>query len=292
MYYVDKLYKPTSLAEALDILEQDPAVWPLAGGTDVLVKMRHKRMKGVHLMSLLEVPELRGIEKLDNGDISIGAMSSFTTVAENELIAAEVPMLKTAALSMGGPQIQNVATIGGNICNGATSADSAPSVFALDAVLELVSKKGARSVPVTEFYEGPGKVKREPGELLKRIILPIGQKKNWAGVYLKMSTRKAMDIAILGSAATCQLAADGTVEKATIAMGVAGPTPIRCAASEALLNGAKVTEELLAKAGKAALESSNPRTSWRATKEYREALIEELSQRAFRQAFEAAGGKL
>ncbi len=292
MYFVEKLYRPVSLSEALDILAEHPQAWPLAGGTDVLVKMRHQRLRGVELLSLLKIAELRGIEKLDNGDIAIGAMSTFTKIAESALIGAEVPMLKTAALSMGGPQIQNVATIGGNICNGATSADSAPSLFALDALLELHSPGGVRLVPITQFYAGPGQVKKAPGELLKRIILPIGQKRDWAGVYIKMSTRKAMDIAILGSAAVCQLAADGRVAKAAIALGVAGPTPVRCPAAEALLNGARVTGDLLAQAGKAALESANPRTSWRATKEYREALIEELSQRAFRQAFTAAGGKL
>ncbi len=292
MYGVKKVFIPRHLAEALEILAADETVWPLAGATDVLVKMRHSQMKGVSLLSLTGLGELKGIEELDNGDIAIGAGSTFTDIAECELIKTRVPMLKTAALSMGGPQIQNVATIGGNVCNGATSADSAPSLFALGAVLELVSAKGSRTVPITEFYAGPGKVKREAGELLVRIILPVGGKKNWAGVYIKMSTRKAMDIAILGSAAVCELAGDGKVEKAAIAMGVAGPTPLRFTEAEQLLCGQKLTPALLAQAGKAAVNASNPRTSWRASKEYREALIEELSQRAFKQAFEEAGGKL
>ena len=293
MYFVEKLYRPATLDEALEVLAAEEGVWPLAGGTDVLVKMRHSRMKGVKLMSLSGLAELRGIAELPNGDVAVGAGCTFTDIAENDIIVKRVPMLKTAAVSMGGPQIQNVATIGGNVCNGATSADSAPPLFALGAVLELQSKaRGVRTVPIAEFYAGPGKVRREPDELLVRIVLPVGALAHWAGAYIKMATRKAMDIAILGAAAVCELESDGRVKTAAIALGVAGPTPTRCPDAEAVLTGQKLTEDLLAEAGRKAVNAGNPRTSWRATKEYRESLIEALSARAFRQAFEQAGGKL
>ncbi|MDR1029201.1 MAG: FAD binding domain-containing protein, partial [Clostridiales Family XIII bacterium] len=232
MYFVDELYRPSTLAEALDILSKDEKAIPMAGGTDIIVKMRAKRTKGVRLVSLSEIGELREIAAEANGDLSIGACSTFTDVAENPLIGERIPMLKAAALSMGGPQTQNAATIGGNVCNGAVSADSAPSLLAIDAGLELISLRGTRTVARKDFYAGPGKVNKDRDEILKRIILPIGGMKNWGGSYIKMSTRKAMDISTLGSAAVCVLDEDGIVLSAAIALGTAGPTPMRCPESE------------------------------------------------------------
>jgi xanthine dehydrogenase FAD-binding subunit len=254
--------------------------------------MRRDKLKNVRLMSLAKIEALTGIGEDPDGSITIGALTTFTGIAENPLIAKKVPMLKTAALSMGGPQIQNAATIGGNICNGATSADSAPGLFALDAELELRSPGGTRILPVREFYAGPGRVKKAADELLVRIILRIGGMGIWAGEYIKMSTRNAMDISTLGAAALCELAPDGVVKKAAIALGTAGPTPLRCTAAEALLTGRRLTGLLLAKAGEAAKEAASPRSSWRASGEYRLALVEELSARAFRRAFQACGGEI
>ncbi|MEL7610580.1 MAG: xanthine dehydrogenase subunit XdhB [Bacillota bacterium] len=289
MYSVKKLYRPETLQEALAILAEHPEAWPLAGGTDVLVKMRHKRMKDVTLLSLSKLP-LSGVEE-NGAEIVIGPCTTFTALADNPIIQARLPMLRTAARSMGGPQIQNAATIGGNICNGATSADSAPSLFALDAELTLTSATGSRRIPIGEFYAGPGRVNREGGELLTAIHIPVGEQMRWGGAYIKFSTRKAMDIAILGSAAVCALHEDGSVKKAAIALGVAAPTPVRCAEAEALLLGKAPTAELLLEAGRLALTACSPRSSWRASKEYREALIQELSVRAFKEAHRLAGGK-
>lgn len=289
MYSVKKLYLPETLAETLEILKEHPEATMIAGGTDVLVKMRHKRLKDVTLLSLSKLP-LSGVE--DQGtQIVIGPGTTFTALANHPVLQARLPMLCTAARSMGGPQIQNVATIGGNVCNGATSADSAPSLFALDAELTLTSANGERRVPIREFYTGPGRVKLEKGELLTSIRIPVGEQARWGGVYIKFCTRKAMDIAILGCAAVCELGEDGRVKKAAIAMGVAAPTPVRCTDAEALLVGKSPTAELLQEAGRLALTACNPRSSWRATKEYREALIQELSVRAFREAYRLAGGK-
>jgi len=292
VYSVEKLYRPSTLIEALDILAEDKRAIPIAGGTDIIVKMRATRAKGVRLVSVSSLVDLKGIEEDADGNIIIGAASTFTEVAEHPLIVENVPLLKTAALSMGGPQTQNVATIGGNVCNGATSADSAPSLFALDAVLELVSAEGRRIVPITEFYISPGKVNKMHGELLTHIILPFGRRTNRGSSYIKMSTRNAMDISTLGSAAVCVLDTDGSIQSAAIALGTAGPTPMRCKEAETVLVGKFLTNDLLSEAGKKAAAAANPRSSWRASATYRKHLAEELSARAFREAFEAAGGTM
>ena len=291
MYDVEKLYQPHSIEEALKILSEDSDAWIIAGGTDVMIKMRHKKMRHVRLMSIRQIGTLKGVEKLEDGTVTIGPATTFTELAADPVIVKELPMLKTAALSMGGPQIQNMATIGGNVCNGATSADSASSLFALDAALVLECRDDSRVVPIEEFYLGPGRTDIKPGEMLTKIIIPPRKEGLFGCAYIKFATRKAMDIAILGAAATCVLdKEDKHIERATIALGVAAPTPVRCIEAEKLLNGQKLTKELLEQAGRAALASANPRSSWRASKEYRECLIEELSARAFYKAFLEAGG--
>ncbi|MDR2403937.1 MAG: xanthine dehydrogenase FAD-binding subunit XdhB [Spirochaetaceae bacterium] len=288
MYPVTRLFLPRSLGEALELLEK-ARPWPLAGGTDVFVKMRRNKLQDVSLMSLEKIPDMAGIRELPNGDIAIGAMATFTAIAESGLIQRRVPMLKTAALSMGGPQIQNMATIGGNVCNGATSADSAPSLLALNALLELQCAGGERLVPIREFYLGPGKVIRREEELMTRIILPAGGRDQWAGVYIKMSTRKAMDISTLGVAVVCETKSGGAIQEAAIALGTAGPVPIRCGEAETLLQGRIPEGDLFLKAGIAARQAANPRTSWRAGREFRQALIEGLVERALKQAYAMAG---
>ena len=290
MYDVERLYQPKSLDEALAILAEDPAALPLAGGTDVIVKLRKNHPTGVRLISLDRIEDLKGVEKYDDGTVAIGAMTTFTRLAQSPVISETYPMLATAALSMGGPQIQNVATIGGNVCNGAVSADSAPSLFALDARLVLRTRESERIIPISEFYLGPSRVDRHEGELLIKILIPA-KGSSFGGIYTKFSVRKAMDLAILGAAGTCELAQDGTIGRAAIALGVAAPVPIRCPEAEAYLIGKIPTEEVLKECGRLALSSAKPRDSWRASKRYREALIRELSGRVIREAFILAGGK-
>ncbi|MDR3337721.1 MAG: xanthine dehydrogenase FAD-binding subunit XdhB [Treponema sp.] len=287
MYSVKELFQPESLAEALRLMKGND-LWPVAGATDVLIKMRHDRLKDVSLLSLLKIPDLMGIGEEADGAVSIGAACSFSAIAANELIQRKAPMLKDAALSMGGPQIQNVATIGGNICNGAVSADSAPALLALGAMLVLEESGGRRTVPVTEFYAGPGKTVRKKEELLTRIILPLGARGKWGGVYIKVAVRKAMDISTLGVAALCEVNRDGTIKDAALALGTAAPTPVRCREAEKLLLGKIPDKNLLAETGRAAKLACNPRSSWRAGREYRLALIEELSGRAVQQAYDRA----
>lgn len=288
MYGIDALYRPKDLDEALDILQDNETVRPIAGGTDILVKMRHERTRHAALLSLHQIQELYGVSMRD-GEIAIGPMCTFAVLAADPVIIRELPLLKTAALSMGGPQIQNVATIGGNICNGAVSADSAPSLVALDARLVLSSRCGHREVPIQEFYLGPSRVALQPKELLTSIVIPK-KAQYWGSCYMKFSMREAMDISTLGCAVVCSLQDDGGIHSCAISLGTAGPTPLRCKSAEASLQGRRLSAPLLHEAGKLAVLDANPRTSWRASKEYRQYLIEELSMRAIRQAYRQAGG--
>lgn len=284
MYNVQKLFVPKTLEEALGIIASDPTVVPIAGGTDILVKMRSKNLQNIKLMSLLNLKELSGISQMPDGSTEIGANSTFTDIARNPLVDSHLPLLKTAALSMGGPQIQNVSTIGGNVCNGAVSADSAPSLFALNAELVLKSASQERTIKIADFYKGPGKVDRKPEELLIKLIIPAHAEKGWHSTYLKFSTRRAMDIATLGCAITCQISVDQTVERAAIALGVAGPVPVRCYKAEQFITGKQTDSDNLRKTAEIGLTETNARSSWRASKEYRDQLIKELIIEAFEEA--------
>lgn len=291
MYSVKKLYAPETLQEALTLLNEIPDLIPLAGGTDVIVNLRKKGPENVLLMSLSRLAELKGIGECEGGMLRIGSMTTFTEMARSEVILRELSLLRTAALAMGGPQIQNVATIGGNICNGATSADGAPPLFALDAVLVFESVSGSRRLPITDFYEGPGQVRRLPNELLSHIEVPLANGRRWGSAFIKFSTRKAMDIALLNGAATCLLNEDGTVRRATVALGVAAPKPIRCTLMEEALLGTMPTPQAVREASRLALSSSSPRNSWRASKQYRERLIGVLAARVFNEAYLAGRGR-
>jgi xanthine dehydrogenase FAD-binding subunit len=292
MFNVKSYQKVQTVQEAVTMLQANPQLVVVAGGTDVFIKMQHKwKNIEVDLMSIRDIEGLQKIEMRFDGNLCIGTTATFTQIHENELIQAKVPILAEAALSMGGPQIRNVATIGGNICNGMTSADSASSLFALDANLLIAGPAGEHMVPIEEFYKGPGRVNLEMGEILIGIIIDKKYLSGYGGRYIKYSMRKAMDIATLGVAVMVKLAEDGTYEDMRIGMGVAGPTPLLAHGAMQFAKGLKVTEENCKEIARKTLESSKARTSWRATKEFREHILETICLDALKEAEHKAGGE-
>lgn len=290
MYDIKAYYDAETVSEATALLAKNPNLKLIAGGTDVLIKMHGGQLQEAELLSLRKIKALERIRITENGTIVIGAMATFAMVFHNPILREIIPILTEAAISMGGPQIRNIATIGGNICNGATSADSASSLFALNAQLKLQDKNGERIVPIGDFYLGPGKVALNPGEILTEILIAPEDYQGFGGHYIKFSLREAMDIATLGVAVVCKLQS-GTFDEVRIGLGVAGPTPLRCLEAEAYAKGKKISSETLAEIGKLAVKSAKARTSWRASKEYREHLVEELTQRALKIAVVNAGGE-
>ena len=289
MFDIVNIEKPETLDEALKMLSRNPSLKIIAGGTDVLIRMHNGKLSEAELLSLRSIAGLDEISILEDGTISIGAMAAFAQIFRNDIINKYLPVLSEAAVSVGGPQIRNMATIGGNICNGAVSADSATTMLAYDAALKLVSPAGTRIVKVNDFYAGPGKVNLLPGEILTNILVSEEGYKNTSGCYIKYSSRKAMDIAMLGVSAVCR-AEGGKFSDVRIALGVAAPTPIRCSEAEAYARGKNISRETLKEIGKYAVKSSKARDSWRASKAYREHLIEILTFRALKEAVLRGGG--
>ena len=290
MYDIQSIYQATSVDDAIRALQADPSAIVIAGGTDVLIKIREGKLAGCSLVSIHNLTgELSGVTLSPGGDVEIGPLTTFRGVTFSDVIRQTVPVLGEAADMAGGPQLRAAGTIGGNVCNGITSADTASTLVALDAVLRVRGPRGERDVPISEWYLGVGKVALAPDELLVKIVIPRDNYAGYTGHYIKYAQRSAMDIATLGVSCLVKLTDDRKfVDDAALAFGVAGPVPMRAPSAEAAVRGLPI-EEAISVIGKAALADVNPRTSWRASREFRIQLIEELSPRALREAARKGG---
>lgn len=291
MYDFSALYEATSVSHAVELLRDHPNATLIAGGSDVLIKMREGKLAGAELVSIYKLDELREVIMDPDGALRIGPMTSFSHATNSPLLQQYMPVLGEAADTAGGPQLRSIGTLGGNICNGVTSADTASTQVAYDAMLEITSASGMRKLSIHDFYKGPGKVDLQPGELLTAILIPKESYENCFGVYIKYAMRNAMDIATIGCSVNVVLSADKkTIQRARIAYGVAGPVPSRARTAEAALNGMPVGEAAIAAIGEAVLNDVNPRTSWRASADFRKQIISETARRGLRAAIERAGG--
>ena len=245
MYDIENYYNAKSVEEAAALLKEHPDTRIISGGSDVLIKIREGKMAGTSLVCIRDIKEIQGVSKKDNGDIYIGAGTTFSHITNDPIIQECIPVLGEAVDQVGGPQIRNIGTIGGNICNGAVSADSAPTVFSLNALLRIEDGNGGRTVPVKEFYLGPGRVDLKRGEILTHVIIPAEEYQGYRGHYIKYSMRKAMDIATLSCSVVSRVNMEKNIlEDVRITFGVAAPVPFRCEKTEAALKGMSVSEEL------------------------------------------------
>ena len=291
MYNFQSYTKAESVSHAIRLLQEIPQASLIAGGTDVLIDLHEGKEKFLHLVDIHDIQELQQITMTDTGDLVIGSGTNFTALEESPVITERVPMLAEMVLTFAGPQLRNMATIGGNICSGMTSADSAPPLFTLNAVLTLEGADGQRTIPIEDFYKGPGKVNIESHEVLTTVIISRDNYEGLHGYYYKYAMREAMDIATIGCAALCQVD-DGVLKDLRIAYGVAGPVPVRCKKGEAYGRGKKITKSLLMEIAEVVPEDLNPRSSWRASKEFRLHIIKTLASRVIEKAIIKAGGKI
>ncbi|WP_315078485.1 xanthine dehydrogenase FAD-binding subunit XdhB [uncultured Clostridium sp.] len=288
MFDINEILEPETLEEALELLDKNKELKIIAGGTDVLIKLHHNKMKDAELLSLRKIKGLDEINMLDDKSIEVGAMASFSKIFRDDIVQKNIKILAEGAVSMGGPQVRNMATIGGNVCNGAVSADSAPALFSVNAKLRLRSKDNERIVPIQEFYLGPGKVDIKNNEILTHLIIKKEDYENLTGHYIKFSNRKAMDIAMVSVAVVSSIES-GRFNDLRIALGVSAPTPIRCNEAEDYAKGIETTEENIEKIAELAVKSSKSRNSWRASKDFREHLIKELTKRGIKKTIEVEG---
>ena len=291
MFNFESYVKAASVPDAIRLLQENPKARLIAGGTDVLIDLHEGKDDFQNLVDIHDIEELKQIRLTDSEDVIIGSGATFTTLSESTVITERIPMLTEMVSTFAGPQLRNMATIGGNICSGMTSADGAPPLFTLNAVLILEGTDGQRTLPIEDFYKGPGKVAIESHEVLTAITISRDNYEGLHGYYHKYAMRDAMDIATIGCAALCKV--EGEILKdLRIAYGVAGPVPVRCKQGEAYGMGKKISKNLLTEIAEIVPQDLNPRSSWRASKEFRLHIIKTLASRVIETAIVKAGGRV
>ena len=294
MFDVSFVYEAKDVKDAIKKLSENENSEIISGGTDVLIRVREGKDAGMGLVSIHNINELKGVKLEGDGTIVIGAGTSFHDITYNEIIKKYIPSLGEAVNTVGGPQIRETGTIGGNICNGATSADSASTMTALEADIILEGPNGERTVNIKDFYTGPGKTVRDRCEVCKCFKIKKENYENYYGYYFKYGKRKSLEIATLGCSVLVRLNnAKDAIDDVKIAYGVASPTPSRAKSAEEYAKGKKLDDNtLLDTFSEMALSDMKPRDSWRASKEFREQLIKEMAKRSLVNAIRRAGGKI
>jgi CO/xanthine dehydrogenase FAD-binding subunit len=274
---------PTTVEEVLSLLDDHKgSVRLLAGGTDLIPQLKRREIGTPRcVIDLKGIPALNRISYDKHSGLTIGALATISTVAQSPLIKQHFPSLLQAASAIGSPQVRNRGTFAGNICTAVPSADSAPSLLTLEATLRLKGSQGERTVPVSQFFTGPRETVLEKNEILIDILVPKPAPET-RGVYLKLSPRHSMDLAIVGVAVVA-VSEDGICRDVKIALGAVAPTPVRALTAEAMLRGQRITPELIDEAARNAITQCSPIDDHRASAEYRCDMVYVLVRRALSQ---------
>jgi len=275
--------RPDSLDQILDLLaEGETGQYKMyAGGTDIIPKIKKRIIN--HPQILVDLKGLKALDYIEYDEKSglrIGALTTVRSVAHSLVIKEKFPILSQAADSIASIQIRNRATIAGNICNAVPSADSAPALLVLNAELTCISRDGERKILINEFFHSPGKTILAPHEVLKEIQIPVPDK-NMRGLYLKLSPRSRMDLAVVGVAVLGTVKA-GMFKDVRIGLGAVGPVPFRAKNAETLLKDFKIDDKIVNDAARTAASESRPIDDHRASGEYRRMMVEVLVRRGLK----------
>jgi CO/xanthine dehydrogenase FAD-binding subunit len=270
-------FAPTTLYEACRLLAAHKGqARVIAGGTDLLLKMKAGALRAdpPAIINIKRLPELRGLAERQSV-IAIGALTTLEQLRRSPLVLQRFPALAQAANTMASVQIRNLATVGGNLCNAAPSADLAPILIALEAVAVISGPSGGRRLPLDEFFVGPGQTVLAPGELLLAIEVPPSAGRS---TYLKQSPRQHMDIAVVGVGLALKLEAD-RCQAARVVLGAVAPIPWRARRAEEELTGSRLTPERISRAANLAAEEAMPIDDVRGSAWYRRRMVEVLTRR-------------
>jgi carbon-monoxide dehydrogenase medium subunit len=277
--------RPVTVDKALSLLgEFKGQAKVLAGGTDLIPWLRRREApKPGYVIDLKAIPGLDAISYDPSSGLKLGPLVTIAEAARSSVIAERFAALSLAALSMASPQVRNRGTIAGNISMAVPSADSAPALMALDASITLIGPAGQRVVPIDRFFTGPRQTVLADDELLYGIAIPEPPASS-TSVYLKLSPRHSMDLAVVGVAAWA-VKEDGVCKDARIGLGAVAPTPIRAPQAEAMLKGKRVTKELVDEAARYAVTQCSPIDDHRASREYRCDMAYVMTRRALTRIF-------
>jgi len=260
----------------------------VAGGTDLLVKMKGRALTPEVVVDIKRVPGLDEIRFDKRNGLTLGACVTMGEVERSSVVRERYAGVAEGAEIVGSVQIRNRATIVGNLCNAAPSADVAPGLMTLGAKVKIVGPGGSRTVALENFFAGPGRNTLKPGEWVTHVVVPPPPPRT-GSAYVRHTTREAMDIAVVGVGAAVTLAPrNGVCKDARIVLGAVAPTPIRAPRAEGLLRGKKLTADLIAQAGQAASEEARPISDQRGSAEFRRELTKVMTERMVARALKAA----
>lgn len=278
-------FTPKSVEEAISLLsEYGEKAKIIAGGTDSLVRMKKGETPPDLFINIGEIKGLDYIQYDEEGGLRIGARTPIRSIVNSSLIKDRFGVLAHAAATLGTPTIRRQATIGGNLCNAAPSADMAPALMVLGAHVQMQGGDSQRTMPIEDFFTGPGQTRLSSNEILLEIHVPKPLP-NSDAIYLKQTRSQGADLAIVGVAASMIM--DGEVIKdVKIALGAVAPTPIRAKRAEEILKGKKPDDKILAACGEAASLESSPIDDVRGSAAYRKKLVKVLVKRAIKEITE------
>jgi CO/xanthine dehydrogenase FAD-binding subunit len=283
-----ELALPRGVDEALRVLsERGPEAKLLAGGTDLLPQLKNGLIKPACVVDLSGVARVRTLEA-DARGLRVGAAVAARTLERDATTRTTYTSLAESGALVGSVQVRNLATLGGNVCNAAPSADMAPPLLALDAEMIIAGPRGERRVPVADFFTGVRRTVLGPDEILLEIVVPAPGPRS-GGHYLRHTPRRELDIAVVGVASQLTLS-DGVCAKARIALAAVAPVPLRARPAEQALEGKPVTPEAIERAAELAVGVAKPISDQRGSADYRRHLVRVLTRRTLRTAFTRAGG--
>jgi carbon-monoxide dehydrogenase medium subunit len=257
----------------------------VAGGTDLLPQMKNGLTRPALVVDLSGVPALRVLETNAQG-LRLGAAVTARTVERDARVRSGYAALAESGALVGSVQIRNLATVGGNLCNAAPSADMAPPLVALDAEAVIAGPRGQRRVPMASFFTGVRRTVLGPDELLVELVVPAPGPRS-GGSYLRHTPRRELDIAVVGVASQVTLS-NGVCGKARIALAAVAPTPVRATAAERALEGQPLTPERIEQAAELAVQAAQPISDQRGSAEFRLHLVRVLTRRTLTRALERA----
>ena len=279
-------HAPASVKEAATILAKNgPNGKVLAGGTDLLVQIK-EHVRGLapdYVVSLKNIRELREVKFSSRGGLTIGSGATIAAALAVPGVRKHFPGIAQGVEIIGSAQIQNIATIGGNICNAAPSADGVPPLIAYSATCEIASRNKTRTVALEDLFVGPGKTVLRPDELLVSVHVPTPPARSGCD-YVRHTPRAQMDIAMVGVASYVELTRAGKIAAVRIVLGAVAPTPIRARGAEEMLLGADPSDEILAAAGNMAAGEESPISDMRGSAGYRRYITSVLVKRTMRAA--------
>ncbi len=282
-------FEPKTVDEALSLLKRyGEKAKVVAGGTDLVVLMRERKIKPQYVINLGGITGLSCINLDGEGGLKIGALTTISEIERSPGLKEGCPIISQAAAQLATIAIRNMATIGGNLANAAPSADMIPPLLALKAVVKLASLDGERVVPVEQFFTGWGETILKPDELLLEIQVPP-ELPHTGGVYLKHGVKGAQGLAVVGVATVVTLDLNNnTFKDVSLALGAVAPIPIRAKRAEILLKGQKISNSLIEEAAKLAQDCSSPIDDVRGSAEYRREMVGVRTRDAIGEAVELA----